>query len=158
MFLAFYSTDNILENTIILRTHFGINFHNQRHQIIFYCLGFVIKHLRGFSVLLSELPKPNLGDLSEIKLLKTKLRRTKNPNVLGYTYSELLDLDKVEVELEPDKKGLILKHREYTVSSRVRLPFLFFNFSHVGMTKNRFVLLLKLLKNFFVLISIIKGA
>jgi len=66
----------------------------------------------------AELPKPNLGDLSEIKLLKTKLRRTKNPNVLGYTYSELLDLDKVEVELEPDKKGLILKHREYTVSSR----------------------------------------
>ena len=52
--------------------------------------------------------------------MKVKLKRTKNPNVLGYAYSELLELDKVEVELEPDKKGLILKHREYTVSSRVK--------------------------------------
>ena len=68
----------------------------------------------------SELPRPNLGDLSELKTMKIKLKRTKNPNVLGYAYSELLELDKVEVELEPDKKGLILKHREYTVSSRVK--------------------------------------
>ena len=74
----------------------------------------------------SELPKPNLGDLSEIKLMKTKMKREKNPNVLGYTYNELLELDKVEVELEPDKKGLILKHREYTVSSRVNFLVLFF--------------------------------
>ena len=71
----------------------------------------------------SELPKPNLGDLAELKSLKIKLKRTKNPNVLGYSYSELLELDRIEVELEPDKKGLILKHREYTVSSRVSLKF-----------------------------------
>lgn len=74
-----------------------------------------------FLVYFPELPKPNLGDLSEMKLLRTKLKRTKNPNVLGYVYNELLELDKVEVELEPDKKGLILKHREYTVSSRVSI-------------------------------------
>ena len=91
--------------------------------ILFHILGHVFifcgkNHCR-YHIPISELPKPNLGDLSEIKLLKTKLKRTKNPNVLGYTYTELLELDKVEVELEPDKKGLILKHREYTVSSRV---------------------------------------
>ncbi|XP_065065788.1 sorting nexin-8-like [Rhopilema esculentum] len=66
----------------------------------------------------SDLPKPNLGDLAELKSLKIKLKRTKNPNVLGFSYPELLELDRIEVELEPDKKGLILKHREYTVSSR----------------------------------------
>eukprot|EP00794_Sanderia_malayensis_P008844 gene8844-9792_t len=66
----------------------------------------------------SELPKPNLGDLSELKAMRTKLKRERNPNILGFAYRDLEDLDKVEVELEPDKKGLILKHREYTVSSR----------------------------------------
>ncbi len=68
-----------------------------------------------------DLPKPNLGDLSELKTMRIKLKREKNPNVLGFSYRELAELDKVEVELEPDKKGLILKHREYTVSSRVSI-------------------------------------
>ena len=30
-----------------------------------------------------------------------------------------LEKDLIEVELEPEKKGLLLKHREYTVSSKV---------------------------------------
>ena len=74
---------------------------------------------------LIDLPRPNLGDLSDLKSTRIKLKRQRNPNILGYNYHELADLDKVEVELEPDKKGLILKHREYTVSSRVsiRRPF-----------------------------------
>ena len=39
--------------------------------------------------------------------------------MLGYTYSELCDLDTVKVELVPEKKGIILKHLEYEVTSRV---------------------------------------
>lgn len=69
--------------------------------------------------IVSELPKPLLGDLSDLKSLSLKVRREKNPTVLGYTYSELCDLDTVKVELVPEKKGMILKHLEYEVTSRV---------------------------------------
>ena len=47
-------------------------------------------------------------------------RRENNPNVLGYNYDELVSLDTVDVELVPEKKGIILKHNEYHVSSKVR--------------------------------------
>ena len=47
-------------------------------------------------------------------------RRENNPNVLGYNYDELVGLDTVNVELVPEKKGIILKHNEYHVSSKVR--------------------------------------
>ena len=67
----------------------------------------------------TELPKPSLGDLSDLKALSLKVRREKNPTVLGYTYSEICDLDTIKVELVPEKKGIILKHSEYEVTSRV---------------------------------------
>ncbi|XP_068674297.1 sorting nexin-8-like [Montipora foliosa] len=66
----------------------------------------------------AELPKPSLGDLSDLKTLSVRHRREHNPNVLGYNYDELVTLDKVDVELVPEKKGIILKHNEYHVSSR----------------------------------------
>ncbi|XP_060594865.1 sorting nexin-8-like [Ruditapes philippinarum] len=65
-----------------------------------------------------ELPKPTLGDLSDLRSASVRLRREKSPNVLGFTYSELLELDTVKVELLPEKKGLILKHVEYEVTSQ----------------------------------------
>lgn len=68
----------------------------------------------------AELPKPSLGDLSDLKTLSVRHRRENNPNVLGYNYDELVSLDTVDVELVPEKKGIILKHNEYHVSSRVR--------------------------------------
>ncbi|RMX44458.1 hypothetical protein pdam_00010065 [Pocillopora damicornis] len=37
----------------------------------------------------SELPKPSLGDLSDLKSLSVRQRRENNPNVLGYNYDEL---------------------------------------------------------------------
>ena len=67
-----------------------------------------------------DLPKPSLGDLSDLKTLSVRHRRENNPNVLGYNYDELVTLDTVDVELVPEKKGIILKHNEYHVSSRVR--------------------------------------
>lgn len=71
-------------------------------------------------LLSTELPKPSLGDLSDLKTLSVRHRRENNPNVLGYNYDELVSLDTVDVELVPEKKGIILKHNEYHVSSRVR--------------------------------------
>jgi sorting nexin-8 len=67
----------------------------------------------------SELPKPILGDISDLKALSVKIRRDRNPNVLSYRYQELCELDTIKVELVPEKKGLILKHVEYEVTSQV---------------------------------------
>ncbi|ESO94914.1 hypothetical protein LOTGIDRAFT_175283 [Lottia gigantea] len=74
------------------------------------------KLLESFSG--QELPKPALGDLTDLKNTSMKLRRQKNPNVLGLNYSDLCNLDTVKVELVPEKKGLILKHVEYEVTSQ----------------------------------------
>lgn len=71
------------------------------------------------SIFFSELPKPSLGDLGDLRTTSVKLRREKNPNILGYNYRELCDLDAIKVELMPEKKGIILKHVEYEVTSRV---------------------------------------
>ncbi|KAK2150840.1 hypothetical protein LSH36_386g02005, partial [Paralvinella palmiformis] len=65
-----------------------------------------------------ELPKPSLGELADLKALSIRIRREKNPNVLGYNYQELCDFDSIFVELVPEKKGLLLKHVEYEVTSR----------------------------------------
>ncbi|PVD39364.1 hypothetical protein C0Q70_01994 [Pomacea canaliculata] len=65
-----------------------------------------------------ELPKPNLGDLTEMKSESVKMRRERTPNVLGYSYLDLCSIDTVKVELVPEKKGLILKHVEYEVTSQ----------------------------------------
>ena len=70
--------------------------------------------------LIAELPKPSLGDLSDLKSLSVRHRRENNPNILGYKYEELIELDTIEVELVPEKKGILLKHNEYHVSSKVR--------------------------------------
>lgn len=65
-----------------------------------------------------ELPKPDLGDLADLKAYNIQLRRQKSPNILGFTYVELCNLDNIKVELMPEKKGLILKHVEYEVTSQ----------------------------------------
>ncbi|KAL5019326.1 hypothetical protein ScPMuIL_005048 [Solemya velum] len=65
-----------------------------------------------------ELPKPTLGDLSDLKYMSMRLRRERSPNLLGFSYQELCDLDTIKVELVPEKKGLILKHVEYEVTSQ----------------------------------------
>ncbi|KAK7112126.1 sorting nexin-8-like isoform X2 [Littorina saxatilis] len=65
-----------------------------------------------------ELPRPNLGDLSDMKAASVRLRRERTPNVLGYSFSDLCELDNIKVELVPEKKGLILKHVEYEITSQ----------------------------------------
>jgi len=66
-----------------------------------------------------ELPIPNLGELSDLRTLSHTVRKERSPNALSYSYADLCDLDTVTVALVPEKKGLILKHVEYEISSQV---------------------------------------
>ncbi|UYV75916.1 SNX8 [Cordylochernes scorpioides] len=66
----------------------------------------------------SELPKPSLGDLTDLRMLGIQLRQEKNPSLLGLTYPEVCTLDSITLELVPGKKGLFLKHVEYEVTSQ----------------------------------------
>ena len=69
---------------------------------------------------MTELPKPHLGDLSDLRTLSAQVRREKNPNVLNFSYKDLVELDSVSINLVPEKKGLLLKHVEYEIKSEVR--------------------------------------
>lgn len=74
------------------------------------------------TLLFAELPVPALGDLSEVTLLAQRLHRG-NPAKLNHTYSDICNLDTIEVNLVPEKKGIFLKHVEYQVTSKVLLTF-----------------------------------
>jgi len=63
--------------------------------------------------LVVELPQPELGDLTDLAPERTNLTQ------LGLCYSDICQLDVIEVDLVPEKKGLFLKHVEYQVSSKV---------------------------------------
>ncbi|KAK9304741.1 hypothetical protein QLX08_003955 [Tetragonisca angustula] len=65
-----------------------------------------------------ELPVPVLGDLSEVTLLAQRLHKGSNPAKLNLTYSDICNLDTIEVNLVPEKKGIFLKHVEYQVTSK----------------------------------------
>ncbi|XP_069684985.1 sorting nexin-8-like [Periplaneta americana] len=69
------------------------------------------KLLENFSG--EELPRPELGDLSDLAPEKTS-----SPTQLGLRYPDICQLDTIEVDLVPEKKGLFLKHVEYQVSSK----------------------------------------
>ena len=60
-----------------------------------------------------------MGDLSDLRTLSAQVRREKNPNVLSYTYKDLVAMDSITIDLVPEKKGLLLKHVEYEVKSEV---------------------------------------
>lgn len=77
-----------------------------------------------------ELPVPVLGDLSEVTLLAQRLHKGSNPAKLNLTYSDICNLDTIEVNLVPEKKGIFLKHVEYQVTSKVGVLF-FFNFLYL---------------------------
>lgn len=89
--------------------------------------------------LFAELPVPALGDLSEVTLLAQRLHRG-NPAKLNHTYSDICNLDTIEVNLVPEKKGIFLKHVEYQVTSKV-LPEL--AFPSVKARKERVALLFR---------------
>lgn len=45
--------------------------------------------------------------------------RATNPTQLGYSYDELKHMDDISVSVMPEKKGMVFKHVEYLVESRV---------------------------------------
>ena len=42
-----------------------------------------------------------------------------NPTILSYGYNELCLLNTINLEIIPEKKGLIMKHIEYEITSLV---------------------------------------
>eukprot|EP00117_Sycon_ciliatum_P000049 scpid61083/ scgid6281/ Sorting nexin-8 len=63
----------------------------------------------------TELPTPTLCSTGELK----RLSRQGNPSEFNFTYSELMELDTLDLELLPGKKGLVFKHVEYTLTSKL---------------------------------------
>ena len=53
-------------------------------------------------------------------LLAQRLHRGYNPAKLNLTYTDICNIDSIEVNLVPEKKGIFLKHVEYQVTSKVR--------------------------------------
>ena len=45
--------------------------------------------------------------------------RATNPTQLGYTYEEIKAMDEISVTIMPEKKGMVFKHVEYLVESKV---------------------------------------
>lgn len=66
-----------------------------------------------------ELPVPKLASLSELREHAMKVLRVTRPTELGYTYEELKSMDDISVNILPEKKGMVFKHVEYFVESKV---------------------------------------
>ncbi len=69
----------------------------------------------------SELPIPTLAPLPELRDLCMQVLRATNPTQLGYTYEELKAMDDISVTIMPEKKGMVFKHVEYLLESKVRV-------------------------------------
>lgn len=70
---------------------------------------------------LTELPKPQLGELKDLRALRMQ-PAPEDVLTLSQTLDKLLARDAVQVQLIPEKKGLFLKHVEYQLTSQVRGP------------------------------------
>ena len=58
--------------------------------------------------------------MGELRTACMKVLRVTRPTELGYSYEELKAMDDVSVNLLPEKKGMVFKHVEYLVESKVR--------------------------------------
>uniref|UniRef100_A0A2R5LKU5 Putative sorting nexin-8-like apis mellifera sorting nexin-8-like protein n=1 Tax=Ornithodoros turicata TaxID=34597 RepID=A0A2R5LKU5_9ACAR len=73
---------------------------------------------------LATLSQPLLGDLSEVRRIAGGMTRAdkgdcrEDPRLLGLSYTELSARDTIRVAIAPEKKGLILKHVVYEVTSQ----------------------------------------
>ena len=68
----------------------------------------------------TELPKPDLAPLSQLVSLCKAVMRATCPIELGCSYEEVKAMDDISVTILPEKKGMLFKHVEYLVESRVR--------------------------------------
>lgn len=67
----------------------------------------------------TEPPKPDLACLSDLRSLCLQVARASCPTELGYSYEEVKGMDDISVTIMPEKKGMVFKHVEYLVESRV---------------------------------------
>lgn len=98
---------------------------------------YIVCTIYKYILLFAELPVPVLGDLSEVTLLAQRLHRG-NPAKLSHTYSDICNLDTIEVNLVPEKKGIFLKHVEYQVTSKVYSHFSFMQIQTIFMIERAF--------------------
>ncbi|CAF5138138.1 unnamed protein product, partial [Rotaria magnacalcarata] len=65
-----------------------------------------------------ELPIPTLDNLTELedRLIRV-LRSDQGKTTFCFRYGDLCSLDTIQVEVAPDKKGVIIRHFEYEVTS-----------------------------------------
>ena len=54
-----------------------------------------------------------------MKATSVLVQKKKNPAILGLKYEQLVAMDTISVDLVPEKKGILLKHNEYSVHSQV---------------------------------------
>ncbi|CAF0910447.1 unnamed protein product [Didymodactylos carnosus] len=65
-----------------------------------------------------ELPIPMIGDINDLGDRFIRLMRDNQcETILCFRYGDLCSLDTIQVELVPDKKGVLFRHFEYEVSS-----------------------------------------
>ena len=64
---------------------------------------------------------PVLGSTSELHGISVSILKGGGAVRLTQSYEELKAMDEVSVTLIPEKKGVVFKHVEYLVESRVRL-------------------------------------
>ena len=57
--------------------------------------------------------------MSDVRSACLKVLRKTRPTELGYSYEDLKAMDDVSVNLLPEKKGMVFKHVEYLVESKV---------------------------------------
>lgn len=65
-----------------------------------------------------EYPTPRLGDLTCISNTKAQINLQANLSKLSASYNDIKQLDTINIDLVPEKKGIIIKYSEYLVSSR----------------------------------------
>jgi sorting nexin-8 len=58
-----------------------------------------------------------------VKAASIQVQKKKNPAILGLKYEQLVAMDTISVDLVPEKKGILLKHNEYSIHSEVWLDF-----------------------------------
>ncbi len=70
----------------------------------------------------AELPVPKLGVTSELADISLSLLKGEGATRLVLSYEDLKAMDDISVALIPEKKGMVFKHVEYLVESKVSCP------------------------------------
>lgn len=70
----------------------------------------------------AELPVPTLGGTSDLADISLSLLKGEGATRIVLSYDDLKAMDDISVALIPEKKGMVFKHVEYLVESKVSCP------------------------------------